>query len=102
MEKSSNGQERDAIRIVFEQDKHQALAFDGERQIGECTYYELPDRWTVDHTGVREGYGGRGIARKLVDEVFLHARENGKKIRAICSYAQKVLYEDPQYSDLRP
>ncbi len=101
MEKELKNGQSDAIRIVFQQEKHQALAFDGERQIGECTYYELPGRWAVDHTGVREQYGGRGIARKLVDEVFLRARENGKKIQAICSYAQKVLHDDPQYSDLR-
>jgi predicted GNAT family acetyltransferase len=89
------------IKIVFHEERAQAVALDGEQAIGECTFRESGDVWTVDHTGVRESYGGQGIARKLVDEVFHQAQKSGKKIRPLCSYAAKVLMENQEYSDLR-
>lgn len=50
------------------------------------------------HTGVREEYGGQGIARKLVENLVEMAREEGYKIYPTCSYADKVLNED--YKDV--
>ena len=89
------------VEIVFDAENKQALAMDGARPVGECTFTESGDTWIVDHTGVREAYGGQGIAGKLVDEVFRQARTRGMKILPLCSYAAKVMQENPEYSDLR-
>ena len=89
------------IRIVFDAENSQALAMDDTFPIGECTFTESGDTWIVDHTGVREAYGGQGIAGRLVAEVFQQARMRGRKILPLCSYAVKVMRENPEYLDLR-
>lgn len=41
-----------------------------------------------------------GIGRKLVDEVVAIARQNHKRINPVCSYAEKVLTENEEYTDV--
>jgi len=43
---------------------------------GECEFEVSGDRWVIMHTGVREAYEGKGIARKLVLTVIEAARDN--------------------------
>ncbi len=58
---------------------------------GECEYQEKDNKWYIVHTGVREEYGGRGIAKLLVLKIIEEARKRNIKLVPICSYAQKVL-----------
>ncbi len=88
------------IRIVFEEENLSAAAYDGDRQIGECDVQETNGTWSIVHTGVREEYGGRGLARKLVDCVVTAARERNVKIIPSCSYAEKVMTTNDTYSDV--
>ncbi len=88
------------IDVRYEQDKRRAPAYDGEKEIGECTYTEKDDIWTINHTGVDETYRGQGIAGKLVDKVAAEARKANVKLNATCSYAKAVLERGPQYRDL--
>lgn len=94
-------EEQDSIRIVFEAENRQALAYDGDQVIGECQYtMERPDKWVIVHTGVRPEYNGRGIAKRLVECVIEAARERGAKIIPVCSYAQRMMIGKDEYKDL--
>lgn len=79
------------IKILFEIEKERAVAYDDNKEIGECDFIEENDVWNIIHTGVNSKYQGQGIARKLVECVIKNAKENNKKIIAECSYARKIL-----------
>lgn len=77
------------IKINFEGNK--SVAYDDNKQIGECDFIENEDIWNIVHTEVNDAYQGQGIARKLVECVIENAKKAGKKIMADCSYAKRVL-----------
>ena len=52
------------------------------------------------HTGVREAYEGKGIARKLVLKVVEAARAKGVRILPVCSYAKKLMTSQEEFKDL--
>lgn len=79
------------IKILFEIEKKRAVAYDDNKEIGECDFIEENDVWNIIHTGVNSKYQGQGIARKLVECLIKNAKENNKKIIAECSYARKIL-----------
>lgn len=41
--------------------------YENEDIQGECEFEASGDRWVIMHTGVREAYEGKGIARKLAE-----------------------------------
>ena len=45
-------------------------------------------------------FGGRGIAKMLVKEVIEQARKRMIKIVPICSYAQKMMFDNEEYKDV--
>ncbi|AIF42485.1 GNAT family N-acetyltransferase [Virgibacillus sp. SK37] len=54
----------------------------------------------VDHTVVSEELQGQGVAGQLVERLVQYAREEGLKIKPLCSYAQKKLENTPEYQDV--
>lgn len=91
----------DSIRIVFEEAAQQALAYDGDKPIGECQYdVDSTGKWIIVHTGVRPEYNGRGIARRLVESVIEAACEHDVKIIPLCSYAQRIMIGKEEYQDV--
>ena len=56
--------------------------------------------WTINHTGVRPEYNGRGIARKLLMKLIEEARARQVKIQPVCSYAKKIMTSSEEYNDL--
>ena len=92
---------KNPIRIVFEEASQQALAYDGNKPIGECQYdVDSLGKWIIVHTGVRPEYNGRGIAKRLVESVIEAAREHGTKIIPLCSYAQHLMTSKDDYQDV--
>lgn len=77
------------IKISFEENK--SVAYDEDKQIGECDFIEKENTWNIVHTEVDEAYQGQGIARKLVECVIENAKKCNKKLIANCSYARIVL-----------
>ena len=45
--------------------------------------------------------GGRGVAGVLVDALVADAREQGFKIKPVCSYVAKKFDDNPDWADLR-
>ena len=79
------------VKIIFDKDNNQAIAYDNNLKIGECVFLESEDSWNIIHTEVNNNYQGQGIAKKLVECVIEAAKEKTKKVIAECSYAKRIL-----------
>ena len=88
------------ISVVFEDALDRAAAYDRGKLIGECEYEPSDGKWVITHTGVREVYEGKGIARKLVLKVIEAARAKGVKILPMCSYAKNLMTGKEEFKDV--
>lgn len=88
------------IKISWNQTLKRSEAFEDDKLIGECEVNESNNIWTITHTGVREEYGGRGIAKQLVLLVINEARKQNKKILPLCSYAKHIMEDKEEYQDI--
>ncbi len=64
------------------------------------TYDRDKDCLDLTHTIVPRPIEGRGVAASLVKEALKYARENGLKIRPICSYTVAYFNRHPDEKDL--
>jgi predicted GNAT family acetyltransferase len=55
---------------------------------------------SIDHTGVPEAVGGRGIAGALAKAAFEHARSEHWRVIPACSYVATWIQRHPEYADL--
>ena len=63
--------------------------------------YSLRDgRMVIDHTGVPDSIGGRGIAGILVKAALDLARARGWRVVPACSYSAAYVQRHPEYADL--
>ena len=63
--------------------------------------YRLRDQTLViEHTGVPEAIGGRGIAGDLVRTALEYARAQGLRVVPACSYSAEFVKRHPEYADL--
>ena len=88
------------IVINFVQRESRSLALNNGNIIGYCQYKEEDKVWSITHTVVKQEFGGRGIAKRLVLAVIDAARKNNKKINPICSYAKKMMESSDEYKDV--
>ena len=56
---------------AFEENNNRSAAYDGDQEVGYCSYTLDGDVWVIEHTVVDPAYGGRGLARRLVDAVVM-------------------------------
>lgn len=63
---------------------------------------DLPEGkvYNLTNTYVNPAMRGRGIAAKLVQSAFTHARENNHKIIPTCSYIAAYVEKHPEDADL--
>lgn len=62
--------------------------------------YSLRDgRMVIDHTGVPDAIGGRGIAGILVKAALDLARARGWRVVPACSYSAAYVQRHPEYAD---
>ncbi|TKZ35961.1 GNAT family N-acetyltransferase [Brachyspira catarrhinii] len=79
------------IKIEFREKEKKSIAYDLDKQVGECDFEETNDTWNITHTEVDSAYEGQGIAKKLVENVIQNARILNKNLKATCSYAKKII-----------
>ncbi|AZI22289.1 N-acetyltransferase [Chryseobacterium taklimakanense] len=73
---------------------------DGEKA-GEMTYtWAGDDKFIIDHTEVNEAFSGKGLAKQLVYAGAEYARNNGKKVIPLCSYAKSVFDKNEEIRDV--
>ena len=66
----------------------------------ELVYSLRGGRMVIEHTGVPEAIGGRGVAAILVKAALDHARGQGWRVVAACSYSAAYVQRHPEYADL--
>lgn len=86
--------------------ERQRLHLELEGWEAELTYHLLDagagagQVMVIDHTGVPEAIGGRGLAGRLVQAAFELARSRGWKVLPACSYARVWVNRHPDWNDL--
>lgn len=53
-----------------------------------------------DHTEVPPALRGQGVAGKLAQAAFDHARQNSWRVVPACSYIEVFIKRHPEYADL--
>ena len=91
---------QEEIVINFNQRESRSVALNEGNIIGCCQYKEQDNVWSITHTVVKQEFGGRGIAKRLVLAVIEEARKQNKKINPICSYAKKMMESNDEYKDV--
>lgn len=92
---------KEEIHICFELENHRSAAYDGKKFVGECSFEVISGIWYANHTQVDPAYGGRQIARKLVQELVKQARYFNVKIQPVCSYVIREFEKFPEYADIK-
>ncbi|WP_461215460.1 GNAT family N-acetyltransferase [Lacticaseibacillus sp. GG6-2] len=73
--------------------------------LAEVTFPDIDDgkAYVIDHTFVDTSLRGQGIAGQLIQAVVDQARNEGKLLEPLCSYARHAFDTHPEYADvLRP
>ena len=66
----------------------------------ELVYRRQDGRLLIDHTGVPQAIGGRGVAGELVRAALDYARAEGLRVVPLCSYSAEYIQRHPEYADL--
>lgn len=72
----------------------------GSEKVGRLTWVQHGNIRAAEHTLVPPELGGRGIAGRLVDALIEDAREQGFKVKPVCSYVVKAFEKHPEWADL--
>ncbi len=76
-------------------------AMDGEQQLGEMVVSISGNELTAHHTEVAPEAEGKGIAKKLLQELADFARKNEMKVIPLCSYVYVQFKKHPEeYADI--
>ena len=82
--------------------KGRFVIYEDDQFAGEMTYvWAGESRFIIDHTGVEDGYAGRGLGKQLVMKAVAYARSNGLKILPLCPFAEKVFDRENDIQDVR-
>lgn len=54
------------------------------------------------HTETLDGFGGRGLAGRLIRETLADQRLRGRQVRPFCPFARDYIAGHPEYRDLVP
>lgn len=54
----------------------------------------------IEHTVVKPELGGQGVAAKLTDRLVEYCKEEGYKVKPICSYAVKYFEKHEELEDM--
>ncbi|HEX6247464.1 MAG TPA: GNAT family N-acetyltransferase [Nocardioidaceae bacterium] len=89
------------VRDNPEQSRYEIQVDDELAGFGE---YKLSrGRIAFTHTEIRDGFSGRGLARKLVADELADARRRGLAVLPFCPYVRRVIAKNPdKYLDLVP
>ncbi len=87
------------LSIAHEVARHR-FSTELEGHEAELVYRLRDGRLTIEHTGVPEAIGGRGVAAALVRAALEYARAEGLRVIPACSYSAVYIRRHPEYADL--
>lgn len=73
----------------------------GSTYVGRLTWAERDGTRVAEQTLVPPEIGGRGIAARLVEALVADAREQGFKVKPVCSYVVRAFEKHPDWADLK-
>jgi len=74
---------------------------DYNNPLAEITYHLRDERtMVIDSTNVSDTLRGQGVGGVLVRKLAELARKEHKKIVPLCSYAKRVMIQNPDYLDV--
>jgi len=73
---------------------------EGEK-LAEITWQQNGSVMVMDHTYVSDKLRGQGVAKQLLDQAASYARENGYKMKAVCSYVVAAFEKSDAYNDVK-
>lgn len=71
------------------------------RKVGEITFVRLGDKMIIDHTAVDIEFRNDNVGLNLVRQVCNLARQQNRKILALCPFAQAMFNRHPEFDDVR-
>lgn len=75
--------------------------YDNDVFAGEMTYtWAGQEKFIIDHTGVEDAFGGRGMGKKMVLSAVEFARKNNIKILPLCPFAKRVFEKEIDIRDV--
>lgn len=87
------------LRIQHDEPQSRFTA-DVDGHICVVNYQLRDDTMIVQHTGVPQAVGGRGVAAALTRYALDTARERGWRVVPLCSYTAAYIARHPTYQDL--
>lgn len=72
----------------------------GEK-LAEITWQQNGSVMVMDHTYVSDKLRGQGVAKQLLNQAASYARENGYKMKAVCSYVVAAFEKSDAYNDVK-
>lgn len=70
-------------------------------EVGEMTYvWQDEEVMIIDHTEIDPAYQGKNLGIELVKTAVEYARENNKKIIAMCPFAHAVFKNHEEFNDV--
>ena len=86
--------------MVITQESGRFFVEQDGKLLAEITFINpRPDCLIIDHTFVDVSLRGHGMGRQLVAAVVTFARKENKKLAATCSFAWKLLGQNPDYEE---
>ncbi|MCG2614787.1 N-acetyltransferase [Terrimonas sp. NA20] len=77
------------------------LIMDGREKVGEMVVSVDDKNITVYHTEVATSHEGKGLAKKLLDEMVAYARSQKLSVIPLCPYVHLQFKRHPdQYADI--
>ena len=86
--------------MEFQRETGRIYAERDGRLIAEITFPEEDGVAVIDHTFVDSSLRGQGVAGQLVRAAADQIRDQGKKARAVCTYARAWFDRHPEQADL--
>ena len=91
----------DVSLTLNEQKKGAFIIKEGEKQLGEMVVSISGNNLTVYHTEVVPEAEGKGLAKKMLQEMVDYARKNSLKVIPLCPYVHAQFKRHPdEYADL--
>jgi predicted GNAT family acetyltransferase len=90
------------VQLVINSKGHGAfIIMEGREKVAEMVVAADDQNVTVYHTEVDPAYEGKGIAKKLLDEMVAYARSKKLSVIALCPYVHLQFKRHPdQYADI--
>ena len=86
--------------MEFQSETGRIYAEKDGKLIAEITFPEEEGVAVIDHTFVDGSLRGQGVAGQLVRAAADQIRDQGKKARAVCTYARAWFDRHPEQADL--